>query len=56
MPSPGFESGTSRNSASKSESEFIDCDPKTCRNAKFPSGFIDSEPEISRDAKSKFCV
>jgi len=64
MPSPSFESGTSRNCESKSElimdskseSEFIYCDPKTCKNAKFKSGFIDSEPEISRDAKSEFCV
>jgi hypothetical protein len=64
MPSPSFESGTSRNSESKSklimdsksESGFMDCDSKTCRNAKFKSGFIDSESEISRDAESEFCV
>jgi hypothetical protein len=32
----------------------MDCDSKTCRNAKFKSRFMDSESKISRDAKSEF--
>ena len=62
MPSPSFESETSRDSGSESEliidswseSGFIYYVSKTCRNAKSKSGFMDSESEISRDAKSEF--